>query len=58
MGAAGWPPRRGDAAEHRPEVQPAIADDDPGIHQGVLIVSSEGNQDAGAESPSQSEEFK
>ena len=67
MGAAGWPPRRGDAAEHRPEVQPAIADDDPGRHQGVLVVSRdnmchldslEGNQDAGAESPSQSEEFK
>ena len=67
MGAAGRPPGHGEAAEHLPEVQPAIAVDDPGIHQGVLIVSRdhmchldslEGNQDTGAESPSQSEEFK
>ena len=51
-------PGRGEAAEHLPEVQPAIAVDDPGIHQGVLIVSRdhmchldslEGNQDTGAE---------
>ena len=39
MVAAGRPPGRGEAAEHLPEVQPAIAVDDPGIHQGVLIVS-------------------
>ena len=52
MGAAG----RGEAAEHFPEVELAIADDDPGIHQDILIVygdhmwyldSLEGNQDAG-----------
>ena len=52
MGAAG----RGEAAEHFPELELAIADDDPGIHQDILIVSRdhmchldslEGNQDAG-----------
>ena len=45
MGAAGC----GEAAEHFPELELAIADDDPGIHQDHMchLDSLEGNQDAG-----------